>query len=146
MLENLQNRLDLSFNDNLQCIHIICPDFIGAMRLIFATQCQALTTFACILSQIMSPLLQEIVLSEGSEVEWAVIDMVMLPGVVSALKGRQFADVQSVVFPPSHDRGFEDEQQYLRTELSDWDHSGVLAFKEVHGYSARCECSDEVEL
>ena len=143
MLENFQNHLDLSFNDNLQCIHIILPDFVGAMRRILATQCQALTAFACILSRVMSPLLRKIVLSEGPEVEWAVMDMVLLPGVVSALKGRQFADVQSVVFPPLHDWGFEDEQQYLRTELSDWDHSGVLVFKEDHGYLARLEYSDE---
>jgi hypothetical protein len=146
MLENFQNHVNLSFNNNLQCIHIIFPEFVGAMRRIYATECQALTTFACILSGIISPLLREIVLSEGTEMEWAVMDMVLLPGVVSALKGRQFADVQSVVFPPLHDLGFEDEQKYLRTELSDWDGRGVLAFKEVDGYTARWECSDENEL
>jgi hypothetical protein len=85
MLENFQNHVDLSFNNNLQYIHIIFPEFVGAMRHIYATECRALTTFACILSGIMSPLLREIVLSEGTEMEWAVMDMVLLPGVVSAL-------------------------------------------------------------
>jgi len=48
----------------------------------------------------MSSSLYEVVLSEGPEMMSEVIDMALLPGVRFGAERRQFAQLQSVVFPP----------------------------------------------
>jgi len=137
MLDHIETHFDLSLNNNLQSIHIILPDFVSVMRRINATMSQALSAYACILTQIRSPSLCEIVLSEGPEMQPEVINMDLLPGVVSALKGRQFANVRRVVFPPAHAERFKGAEAYLKTELSEWDRSGVLVFEHIQGYFGR---------
>jgi hypothetical protein len=137
MSEYVDDFLDLSLNNNLQAIHIILPDFVGAMRRIDATRSQALAAYACILSQIRSPSLREVVLSEGPEMQSEVINMALLPSVVSALKGRQFAHVQRVVFPPLQFGLNVGAQEYLKTELSEWYRTGVLTFEDIRGYFGR---------
>jgi hypothetical protein len=137
MSEHFENHFDLSLNNNLQCIHIILPDFVGVLRRIHAASCQALSSYACILSQIMSPSLCEVVLSEGPETQSQVIDMALLPGVVSALKGRQFAHVRRVVFPPLLAGPHAEAREYLKAELSEWDRRGVLVFEDSWGYFGR---------
>jgi hypothetical protein len=101
------------------------------MSRVYAANCQALSGYACILSQVMSSSLYEVVLSEGPEMMSEVIDMALLPGVVSALKGGQFAQLQSVVFPP-FTRG--DTTEYLKKELREWECKGVLVFEYIQGY------------
>ena len=134
------NRLDLSINNNLQTVHFILPDFVGSMSPFFATNCQALSVYACILSQITSPSLCELILSEGPEMRSEVIDLALLPGVVSALKGRQFTHVRRVVFPLLYGERFDRAKKYLKTELSEWDRMGVLVFEDIQGYFDRFLC------
>jgi hypothetical protein len=137
MLDHIETYFDLSLNNNLQSIHIILPDFVGVMRRIDASMSQALSAYACILSQIRSPSLREIVLSEGPEMQRGVINMDLLPGVVSALKGRQFANIRRVVFPPMHNATLKGAKAYLKTELSEWNRSGILIFEHIQGYFGR---------
>ena len=75
MLDNVEEHLDLSVNTDLQYIHIVLPEFVGAMSVIFATRCRALSVYAIILSQVASPTLREVILSEGPEHTPHVIDM-----------------------------------------------------------------------
>jgi hypothetical protein len=145
VLEHIEEQIDLSLNNNLQYIHTILPDFVGHMSRIHATSCQALLAYACILSQIVSPSLCEVVLSEGPDMRPEVIDMALLPAVVSALKGRQFVHVQRVVFPPLGADTFAGVQEYLKTELSEWDRRGILVFEDIWGYFGRWEYGDEVD-
>jgi hypothetical protein len=105
------------------------------MRGILAIECRALSVYALILSQLTSPILREVILSEGIEHEPKVIDMALLPGVTAALKGRQFAHVQRVVFPSFSWRpGDQAAREYLKKELSELDRRGILVFDDVRGY------------
>jgi hypothetical protein len=63
-----------------------------------------------------------------------VIDMALLPSVVSALKRRQFARLRRVVFPPLCWEPHTVAKEYLKTELREWDCRGVLVFEDVRGY------------
>lgn len=65
------------------------------------------------------------------------IDIALLPAVVSALKGKQFAQVQRVAFPPLHGDFQKPAKDYLKTELSKWDDRGVLVFEDIRGYFGR---------
>lgn len=135
MLDNVERHLDLSFNNKLQYIHFILPEFIGAMRGDFAVQCRALSAFALILSRVASPALREVILSEGPEHVPRIIDAALLPGVVAALIGKQFAHVQKVAFPPlCWGPGELAAKEYLKAKLSEWDRKGVLVFENVRGY------------
>jgi hypothetical protein len=125
--------LDLSLNHNLQQIHIILPDFVGVWRTTNALNSQALSSYARILSQVVSSL-YEVVLSEGPEMEWEVIDMALLPGVVSALNRREFAQLKRVVFPLWCWGPPTDAKEYLKTELRELDRRGVLVFEDIRGY------------
>ncbi|KIM76156.1 hypothetical protein PILCRDRAFT_656109 [Piloderma croceum F 1598] len=130
----LEQDSDLSLNNSLQQIHIILPDFVGVMRRIDATSCQALSGYARILSQVISSSLYEVVLSEGPEMQSEVIDMALLPSVVSTLKRRQFSQLRGVVFPPLHWEPDTNAKEYLKTELREWDRRGVLIFEDIRGY------------
>jgi hypothetical protein len=63
-----------------------------------------------------------------------VIDPVLLPGVVSALKERQ---LRRVVFPLLYRGQFDGAKEYLKTELREWDRKGILIFEDVQGYFHR---------
>ena len=104
------------------------------MRRIDATSCQALSGYARILSQVISSSLYEVVLSEGPEMQSEVIDMALLPSVVSALKRRQFAQLRRVVFPSLCWGPNTDAKEYLKTELREWDCRGILVFEDIWGY------------
>jgi hypothetical protein len=120
-VDHIEKFLDLSLNSNLQTIHIILPDFVGCQRRIQAAKCHALTGFVYILSQIRSPSLREVILSEGPEMDQGLIDIALLPAVVSVLKGKQFAQMQRVVFPPLGGGLYKSAKDYLKTALSEWD-------------------------
>jgi hypothetical protein len=136
--------LDLSLNHSLQQIHIILPDFVGVWRGIDALNSQALSSYARILSQVISSSLYEVVLSEGPEMEWGVIDMALLPGVVLALNRKQFAQLKRVVFPPwCWGQPPTDAKEYLKTELRELDRRGVLVFEEIRGYFGKRVFSSE---
>jgi len=82
----------------------------------------------------MSSSLYEVVLSEGPEMQSEVIDMALLPGVVAALKRRQFSQVQRVVFPPFT---WGVLKEYLKKELREWECKGVLVFEDIWGYFSK---------
>ena len=92
MSDNVRQDLDLSVN-NLQCIHIVLPEFIAAMSHISALQCQAFSVYALVFSQVASPTLRALILSETKMVE--VMDMALLPHVAVVM---QFKHMQRVVF------------------------------------------------
>ena len=69
--------------------------------------------------------------------EWEVIDMALLPGVVSALNRRRFAQLKRVVFPPWCWGPPMDVKEYLKTELRELDRRGFLVFEEIRGISQR---------
>jgi hypothetical protein len=110
---------------------------VGTVRRSEAASSQVLSAYVCILSQILSPSLREVVLSEGSNHVMQVIDLALLPGVALALKERQFAHVRKVVFPPLFRDAFKGAKEYLKSELREWDRNGVLVFWEIRGYFAR---------
>jgi hypothetical protein len=135
--DHIEKYLDLSINSKLQCIHIILPDFIGSLRRTEAIKCQILTVFAIILSQIRSPPLREVILSRGPEMQRELIDVALLPAIVSALKGNQFVHIQRLVFPELEGDFYKSAKDYLKTALSEWDDKGVLVFEDVRGYLHR---------
>ena len=104
------------------------------MSRIDAANSQALSSYARILSQVIYFSLYEVVLSEGDEMQSQVIDMALIPGVVSALKRKQFPQLKKVVFSRLVLESYVDAKEHLKTELREWDRRGVLIFAEVRGY------------
>jgi hypothetical protein len=135
--DHIEKCFDLSINNKLQCIYIILPVFIGCLRRIQATECKVFTIFALILSQIRSPSLREVILSKGPETQREVIDVALLPAIVSALKGKQFVHMQRLVFPALKGDFHKCAEDYLKTALSEWDDRGVLVFEDIRGYLHR---------
>lgn len=135
-LEQIEKHFNLSFNNNLQRIHILLPDYIGVMR-IDAARSLALLSYALLLSQITSTSMCQVILSNGDGSGDRTIRLSQLPKVVLALKGKQFTHVQKVMFPSFGWGHLLKAKEYLETELRGWQHRGILAFQHVPGYYDR---------
>lgn len=115
-LGQIEKYIDLSFNGNLQHIHIVLPDHVSCYRHL-RSRSQALLCYALILSQITSISVCQVILSEGQEPLDESVNLTESPQVVLALKGKQFAHVQRVIFPPLKSRHQPGVKEYLKTEL-----------------------------
>lgn len=109
ILDHIEKCLDLPTFCN-------ASDFVDCHR-IRGTKCHA--SFALIHSQIRSPFSREVIVRKGPEMDPEVINITLLPAVIAELKGKQFAQVQRVVFPPL-DLGLykRTAKDNLKTELS----------------------------